>query len=418
MTAEQIKQAEELYRAAYHPRQLTPIYHTITDHTTLKRGRILPDYLLFPSQLYPRERPNKQSYSGRQSNNKEPQDDLMDDDMELEEIEGQEDEEESDAEAEDDSANGGDETSKVVAPFSQPITPLQLPTIRPTLLLGPYDSWEQARAAATEYAIHQGYMLIQQGCARMKGARGAYVPGAPIIRMDLVCDRGGSCRNVGTGKRPKSTHKLGCPARMKLLCRKRDDDKWFIEPQCEYHNHDLQPDNMESIASYRRWRRAQAGIPTPETRREQYHRLRGNPVPLPPLPPKHSNGATGQQTAQQPLPGLAIHQQMQGPPEVLPQAAPPPTSPLHMAALKGQLKIMQILLDKGAEVDALDSTGRTALHCAIEGSRTDAVQMLVQRGANVSQPDGKGLSPLRLAVEKGMEEGVMLLIERGADPNR
>ncbi|KAL2257903.1 hypothetical protein VTK26DRAFT_8997 [Humicola hyalothermophila] len=405
ITEEQLKRAEELYRATYRPRHTTPIYHTLTDDAPVKGGRVLPEYILYPTQLYPRIRPGAQA-NGQQAN--ESQDEPVGEDEEIEEVAASE-AEESDSEVEEDSVNGANGTpGKVAAPLSQPVTPLQLPKIRPTLLLGPYDSCEQAKEAATMYAIQQGYMLIQQGVARIR-LRGVYTPGAPLIRMDLACNRAGACRNVGTGKRPKSTHKLGCPARIKLLRRRRDGDKWFIEPCCEWHNHDLQPDNMESIAGYRRWRRARAGYP-PESRREQYLRLRGDPVPLPPLPEPSSTEQQQPHQKQNPT-------QQQPPTEPTAQP-PPPTSPLHMAALKGQLKILQILLDRGADANALDGTGRAALHCAIEGSHTDAVRLLVDRGADVAQPDARGLSPLRLAVERGLEEAVLLLIERGADPNR
>jgi len=94
-----------------------------------------------------------------------------------------------------------------------------------------------------------------------------------------------------------------------------------------------------------------------------------------------------------------------------------PTSPLHMAALKGQCKIIDILLNKGADINNLDQTGRTPLHCAVEGERMDAVTKLVERGADVKIKDVKGISALAMAVEKGMEDAVVLFIEAGADPN-
>lgn len=304
----------------------------------------------------------------------------------------QEDVAESDNEGER-SGNEEDGTpGRLMAPLSQPVTALQLPTVRPNLLLGPYDTFEDAHTATMEYAIAQGYMLIQIGRARAKAPGGGYVSGAPIVRVDLMCDRGGSCKNIGTGKRKRPTHKLGCPTRIKLLCRKRDGSKWFIDPQCEEHNHNLSPGNMESIAAYRRWRRGQAGVKPMETHKERYQRLR-EPKPPPAVPPPRFHNAA--------------------PP---PPAAP--TSPLHMAALKGQLKIVEILLSKGADVNAHDSTGRTPLHCAIEGAHMEMVKLIVDRGANVTRVDAKGLSPLHMAVEKGLEDAVVLLIERGADPNK
>ena len=282
-----------------------------------------------------------------------------------------------------------------MAPLVQPITALQLPKVRPTLMLGPYETREEAMNIAQEYAISQGYCLVQTGCAKQKTPGGKYTPESLVVRVDLMCDRGGTCKNIGTGKRKRPTHKLGCPCRVKLVCRKREACKWFIDPRCEEHNHDLDPKNMDAIASYRRWRRIQAGGPSTESVRERHARAR-KPKVMPPVPPPkfHQVGGLGAQ----------------------PPAAP--TSPLHIAALKGQCKIMTILLDKGADINAHDSTGRTPLHCGIEGQRMDVVKLLVERGADVTRLDAKGISPLHMAVEKGMEDAVVYFIEQGADPNK
>lgn len=283
--------------------------------------------------------------------------------------------------------------TKGAAPLVQPITPLQYPTVRPNLMLGPYDTHEEARSVVVEYAISQGYMLVQAGCARAKPPNGGYEAGRPIVRVDMICDRSRTCKNVGTGKRKRATHKIGCPARFKIICRKRDNSKWFIEPVMEMHNHDLNLGNMDSIASYRRYRRLQEGGPSAETRKDRTAwKKRAEREPVSPAP------------ASVAAPSPTLH--IAG-----------PTGPLHVAAFKGHTTIMGLLLNKGGDINAYDSTGRTALHCALEGSRMDAFKLLVERGANVSRCDSKGLSPLHVAVDKGLEEAVVLLIEKGADPN-
>ncbi|KAM7182806.1 Ankyrin repeat-containing domain protein [Naviculisporaceae sp. PSN 640] len=95
-----------------------------------------------------------------------------------------------------------------------------------------------------------------------------------------------------------------------------------------------------------------------------------------------------------------------------------PTGPIHLAALKGQYRILQILLDNGGEINGKDALGRTPLHCAVEGQKMDCVRLLVERGADVRILNNRGVSALHLAVEKGMEDAVVLFIEKGADPNR
>jgi hypothetical protein len=290
-------------------------------------------------------------------------------------------------------------SAKDAAPLVQPITPLQYPTARPNLMLGPYDTHEEARSVVVEYAISQGYMLVQAGCVRAKPPQGGYEPGRPIVRVDMICDRSGTCKNVGTGKRKRATHKTGCPARFKIVCRKRDGSKWFIDPLMEMHNHDLNLGNMDSIASYRRYRRIQEGGPSAETRKDRIEwKKRAEREPVSPAP------------ASVEVPSPTLH-------NTGAQPAAGPTGPLHMAAFKGNATIMGILLNNGGDIDAYDSTGRTALHFALEAARMDALKLLVERGANVSRCDSKGLSPLHVAVEKGIEEAVVLLIEKGADPN-
>lgn len=287
-----------------------------------------------------------------------------------------------------------------IAPLVQPITPLRLPTVRPNLMLGPYDTREQAMSSVMEYAISQGYMLVQSGCAKAKNPGGKYAKGSEVVRVDLMCDRGGTCKNSGTGIRKRPTHKIGCPAKMKLVCKKRHASKWFIEVRCEEHNHDLVPDNMDSIASYRRYRRLQAGGRALETQSERYARMK-KPKVIPPVPPPKFHQVGGGGVVGNPVfpPG-------------------PPSGPLHMAAMRGQNKILEILISKGGDINAHDSTGRTPLHCAIEGERMDTVTLLVDKGADVTKLDAKGTSPLHAAVSKGMEDAVVLFIEKGADPNR
>ncbi|GAB1316314.1 hypothetical protein MFIFM68171_06524 [Madurella fahalii] len=333
-----------------------------------------------PPQASPQQHPGRQDQSQPPGRSKD---------------ESMEDADDSDSDGGDGGADGNGMPKRPLAPLVQPVTPLQLPTVRPTLLLGPYNTRQEAMNAVMEYAIAQGYMLVQSGCAKAKTPGGGYSKEAPVVRIDLQCDRGGTCKNAGTGKRKRPTHKIGCPTRLKLVCRKRDASMWFIDPRCEQHNHDLNPNNMESLASYRRWRRLQSGGSPVESHKERYERTRKPKVPQPPPP----------------VPAPRFH-------SAGPQPPPPPATPVHMAALKGQVKILEILLNKGADINVIDSTGRTPLHCAVEGSRMDTVKLLVDRGADVSLTDSKGVSPLQIAVEKGMEDAVLLFIEKGADPNK
>ncbi|HEV2613102.1 MAG TPA: Dot/Icm T4SS effector AnkH/LegA3 [Gammaproteobacteria bacterium] len=56
--------------------------------------------------------------------------------------------------------------------------------------------------------------------------------------------------------------------------------------------------------------------------------------------------------------------------------------PLVEAAIANKKNIAELLLDHGAMVDQEDSTGRTALHWAVENSNAGLCELLLSRGAN------------------------------------
>ena len=60
---------------------------------------------------------------------------------------------------------------------------------------------------------------------------------------------------------------------------------------------------------------------------------------------------------------------------------------LHWAARLGELNTLSKLLDAGADIEAPDSVGYTALDMAARGTRRkglEIVQILIQRGANLN----------------------------------
>jgi ankyrin repeat protein len=90
-------------------------------------------------------------------------------------------------------------------------------------------------------------------------------------------------------------------------------------------------------------------------------------------------------------------------------------TPLMIAARCGHADIVQTLLDKGADVDAVDAThGLTALMLASKAGKPDVVKLLVARGANVKRIASHGKTALKLAEHFGHEEVVKLLRAAGA----
>lgn len=76
---------------------------------------------------------------------------------------------------------------------------------------------------------------------------------------------------------------------------------------------------------------------------------------------------------------------------------------------------VQLLLESGAAVDAVDSQNRTPLLSSSALGATDAVRLLLQGGADVSKACRGGLAPLHAAAAGGHLETVEVLIAAGAD---
>jgi ankyrin repeat protein len=84
-------------------------------------------------------------------------------------------------------------------------------------------------------------------------------------------------------------------------------------------------------------------------------------------------------------------------PNINPPLRPPPDwrRPLHTAAEEGNRLIVSHLLDAGAQIDAQDTRGRTALDLALadDHRRHDVATLLIERGANMTAKDAAGLIP-------------------------
>ena len=65
-------------------------------------------------------------------------------------------------------------------------------------------------------------------------------------------------------------------------------------------------------------------------------------------------------------------------------------TPLHHACHAGQLDIVSLLLDGGAEMEATGLSGGTPLTRAIESSREHVVEFLLSKGAKLQVENKKG----------------------------
>ncbi len=93
-------------------------------------------------------------------------------------------------------------------------------------------------------------------------------------------------------------------------------------------------------------------------------------------------------------------------------------APVAEAAARGDLEAVRTLLRDGADVNAAQGDGMTALHWAALRGDADMVSVLVYAGANVTSTTRLGAyTPLHLASRDGRAEAVTLLLGAGSDAN-
>ncbi|KAM0921248.1 hypothetical protein ACQ4PT_007123 [Festuca glaucescens] len=92
-------------------------------------------------------------------------------------------------------------------------------------------------------------------------------------------------------------------------------------------------------------------------------------------------------------------------------------SPLHAATLRDSYDIAKLLLDNGADVNAVCQNG-TVLHIAVENGISDAlVKLLLDKGVDPNTINISGFTPLHLAAMKGASDVAEFLLAKGADIN-
>ncbi|KAG9344668.1 hypothetical protein JZ751_010354 [Albula glossodonta] len=89
---------------------------------------------------------------------------------------------------------------------------------------------------------------------------------------------------------------------------------------------------------------------------------------------------------------------------------------LHIATQRRNLRMVKLLLKKGANLNVQDGTsGKTPLHMAVELHDMDLVKFLLNKGANVDATMFNGCTPLHLAVGRQDVAVALLLCQSGAD---
>ena len=85
------------------------------------------------------------------------------------------------------------------------------------------------------------------------------------------------------------------------------------------------------------------------------------------------------------------------------------------AVTNGDVDAVRDLIGAGADVDARDRYGQTALMLAAHGGHRAIVALLVERGAALDVSAKYGLSALMLAIVAGHADVARLLARAGAD---
>jgi hypothetical protein len=88
---------------------------------------------------------------------------------------------------------------------------------------------------------------------------------------------------------------------------------------------------------------------------------------------------------------------------------------LHLAAYIGNRSLVELLLERNADINACGGYFHNALFAALEGNNPDIAILLVNRYIDVGYAPSRKTSPLHLACEKGMFRTVDCLLAAGAD---
>lgn len=93
-------------------------------------------------------------------------------------------------------------------------------------------------------------------------------------------------------------------------------------------------------------------------------------------------------------------------------------TPLLRAVVAGHCEIVSLLLSHGACIDLVDQQSRSALHWATVQKQEAVLRVLLEHGGGgsplVNNYDDDGMTSLHIAVDHGFDAGVQLLLQFGA----
>ena len=84
---------------------------------------------------------------------------------------------------------------------------------------------------------------------------------------------------------------------------------------------------------------------------------------------------------------------------------------------KNNVEKLKLLIEKGANVNAADEDGKTALMYAALCDAKETAELLIEKGADVNAVNDNGETALMMATKKNNKEIADLLIKTGAKQN-
>ena len=89
--------------------------------------------------------------------------------------------------------------------------------------------------------------------------------------------------------------------------------------------------------------------------------------------------------------------------------------PLQIAAFNGHVEVLELLIERGADLDATSTMFGTALHAAAKRGYAEAIEVMIEAGGDPNSRNKDQFTPLMVTSVHGHARAASALIEGGAD---